>query len=56
MWVTNNCDGTVTRIDPATNEVVATIETGHHPKWLAVGGGHVWVGLTAEAWDPEVCN
>ena len=56
VWVTNNCDGTVKRIDPATNEVVATIETGHFPKWLAVGQGHVWVVLTAEAWDSELCE
>jgi DNA-binding beta-propeller fold protein YncE len=46
----------VSRIDPATNEVIATVETGYFPKWLAAGGGYVWVALTAEAWDPELCN
>jgi hypothetical protein len=35
----------VSRIDPATNRVVGTIELGYHPQWLAVGGGFAWVGV-----------
>jgi virginiamycin B lyase len=56
VWVTSNCDGTVKRVDPRTHEVVATIETGLFRKWLAVGRGHVWVGILDEPWDPEICN
>lgn len=41
--MTNGLDGTVSRIDPATNEVVATIEVGHRPLGVAVGNGLVWV-------------
>ena len=42
VWVTNNCDGTVSRIDPASNEVVATIDTGTSHARLDVGHGYVW--------------
>ncbi len=51
MWVANNCDGTVSRIDPASNEVVATIDTEYFPRWLDVGHGYVWVGVGAESYD-----
>ena len=40
-------DGTVSRIDPATNEVVATIEVGNAPAGIAVGDGFVWVAVQA---------
>lgn len=55
LWVTNSADGTVSRIDLATNEVVATIDvvppgqavTGvdgaTQVDAIAVGGGAVWV-------------
>jgi hypothetical protein len=46
----------VSRMDPETGEVLATVETGYFPKWLAVGRGYVWVGITAEAWDSTLCN
>jgi YVTN family beta-propeller protein len=45
VWVTSQCAGTLSRIDPATNRVVATIELGYHPFGLAVGGGFAWVGV-----------
>jgi virginiamycin B lyase len=48
VWVTNECDGTVSRIDPDTNTVVETIETGYQPRWLAAGGDFVWVGVTKD--------
>lgn len=35
--------GTVSRIDPATNAVAATIPVGHFPVAVAVGAGAVWV-------------
>ncbi|HEX5167461.1 MAG TPA: hypothetical protein VFV93_18775, partial [Thermomicrobiales bacterium] len=47
LWVTNASDGTVSRIDLATNEVVATIEVAppgdQSVDAIAVGGGAVWV-------------
>ena len=45
VWVTSHCDGTVSRIDPRTNSVVATIKTSYFPNWLAVGRGFAWVGV-----------
>jgi YVTN family beta-propeller protein len=45
VWVTSQCAGTLSRIDPATNRVVATIKLGYHPFDLAVGGGFAWVGV-----------
>jgi YVTN family beta-propeller protein len=35
--------GTLTRIDPATNSVVATIPIGGNPAGVAVGEGSVWI-------------
>jgi YVTN family beta-propeller protein len=35
--------GTVSRIDPANNAVIATIPVGHDPFSIAVGDGAVWV-------------
>jgi len=44
--VTNCCNGTVSRIDPETEAVIATVKTGYHPKWLAVDHRYAWVGIT----------
>ena len=49
VWVQNNVDGTVTRVDPATNLAVATIAVDSGPVDggdLAVGGGYVWARVT----------
>jgi YVTN family beta-propeller protein len=46
VWVTNNLAGTVSRIDPKRNRVVATIKVGGNPAWLAVTGDRVWVTVT----------
>ena len=59
VWVANNDDGTVSRIDPATEEVVATIEIG--PIGLSdvvvAGDGSVWVAAFEDGLvyriDPE---
>jgi len=57
IWVTNFGDGTVSRIDPQTNRVVATIPVGRGPTGVAVGEGAVWVANTADKTvsriDPE---
>ena len=47
VWVANAGAMTVSRIDPRTNEVVATIELGNVPSGIAVADGFVWV--TAQA-------
>ena len=38
--------GTVTRIDPVTGNVVATIPIGGHPSGIAVGANRVWVTVS----------
>ena len=45
VWVVNRGDHSVTRIDPATNKVVATISVGHGigEGDIAVGEGSVWL-------------
>ncbi len=45
VWVLNQGDGSVSRIDPATNKVVATIEVGVPGGGgdIAVGEGSVWM-------------
>ena len=37
----------MSRIDPATNEVVETIEIGNAPYGVVVGEGFVWVAVQA---------
>ena len=55
VWITNHCDGTLSRINPRTNSIVATIATGYSPKWLAVGGGFAWVGVSGTKPDAPAC-
>jgi YVTN family beta-propeller protein len=49
--------GTVTRIDPAMNAVVATIPVGHDPFGIAFGAGAIWVAnrtdFTVSRIDPR---
>jgi YVTN family beta-propeller protein len=47
VWVLNRNDGTVSRIDPDRNEVVATIAIGREPRRIAAGGKAVWVTVAA---------
>ena len=47
VWVANTSDGTVSRIDPETYEVVKTIEVGNAPAGIAVYEGRVWVSVQA---------
>jgi streptogramin lyase len=49
VWVTNT-NGTVSRIDPASDRVVATIplpRPGRRPEAIAAGAGMVWVAASA---------
>ena len=43
MWVTNYGSATITRIDPATNEVIATVEGGFGPEGIGFTDDAVWV-------------
>jgi YVTN family beta-propeller protein len=47
VWVANSADRTVSRIDPATNEVTRTIEIGNAPAGIAVADGLVWLAVAA---------
>ena len=42
-WVANSLDGTVTRIDPETNSVVAVTAVGNGPTAVAADPHGVWV-------------
>ena len=48
VWVANAAQGTVSRIDPATNTVTKTIPVGRHPIRLAAGFGSIWVANQTE--------
>jgi YVTN family beta-propeller protein len=43
MWVANSLSNTISRIDPDSLTVTATIEVGEGPAAVTVGGGAVWV-------------
>ena len=47
VWVANTAARTVSRIDPATDEVVATIEIGNAPAGIVFSDGLVWVAVQA---------
>src|SRR5262249_44468385 len=47
VWVANSGDGTVSRIDPHTDRVAATIRVGQSPQALVVTAGAVWVSVAA---------
>jgi DNA-binding beta-propeller fold protein YncE len=49
VWVASHDVGELTRIDPATGQVVASIALGSDPHAVAVGERAVWVGLYHEA-------
>jgi DNA-binding beta-propeller fold protein YncE len=49
MWVSNFGDGTVSRIDPETNEVISvTGLPAGNPQGLSAALGSMWVGSTTE--------
>lgn len=48
IWVHNGAAGTLVRIDPSTNTIVATIPVGHGEGGVALGNGAVWVANPAE--------
>jgi YVTN family beta-propeller protein len=42
VWVANSLDGTVSRIDPQSRKIVATVPVASTLAAVAVGGGWVW--------------
>jgi YVTN family beta-propeller protein len=57
LWVANSLDSTVSRVDPNSGSVVATIPVGSGPGAIAVAGGSVWVAnqysATVSRIDPD---
>ena len=47
VWVVNRNEATVSRIDPGTGDVVATISLAHRPAGIAVSGDTIWVAVQA---------
>jgi DNA-binding SARP family transcriptional activator/streptogramin lyase len=46
VWVASYDVGTITRLDPVTGNIVATIPIGGHPSGIAVGAKRVWVTVS----------
>jgi len=55
VWVTNYDDATVTRIDPRTNRVIATVRADGGSDDIVAGQGSIWVShaWTVSRIDPE---
>jgi YVTN family beta-propeller protein len=49
VWVSNSKDNSVSRVNSATNQVVAIIPVGHRPMGLAMAGGALWVANFGDA-------
>lgn len=49
VWVANSADGTISKVDAASNRVVATIRVGNAPTGIAFGNGLVWVTVQASS-------
>jgi streptogramin lyase len=47
VWVVSRLDRTLTRLDPETGDVEATIGLGNEPQRVAAGEGGVWVTVRA---------
>jgi len=43
-WIPNVADGTISRIDPATDKVVDTITVGGRPFVVRSAFGDIWIG------------
>ena len=54
VWVVNQLDRSVMRLDPDTGDVEATVGLGNVPERIAVGDGFVWVTVRApEELEPD---
>ena len=54
VWVSNNSDGTVSRINPHTHAVVQTISVGSSPTAITVTGDDVWVVNSGDGTVSEI--
>jgi YVTN family beta-propeller protein len=48
VWVTNFGSATISRIDPATNEVIATVDAAFGPEGIGFSGDAVWIANVRE--------
>jgi YVTN family beta-propeller protein len=46
IWVANELDASVTRVEPSTGDIVATVPVGDGPTSLAAAGDQLWVSST----------
>jgi YVTN family beta-propeller protein len=50
VWVANELEGTVSRIDVDENRVTQTLRVGDAPRFVAYGHGALWIaGTLADA-------
>jgi YVTN family beta-propeller protein len=49
LWVASSADGTVSRIDPRTDQVTATVSVTGAPTSLTITGSSVWTGVRQTA-------
>ena len=45
VWVVNQLGSSLSRLDPDTGDVVATVEIGNEPQRVAAGEGRLWVSV-----------
>ena len=43
IWVANSDSGTVSKINPVSNAVTATVNVGSYPRGVAFDGTNIWV-------------
>jgi len=48
MWVANSGSNTVSRVDPLTNTIIATVVVGAKPWGIAANNTHVWVANSSD--------
>jgi YVTN family beta-propeller protein len=48
LWVADELDGTLTRVDPARRRIVARVKVGRMPTAVAAGAGGIWVANTGD--------
>jgi YVTN family beta-propeller protein len=57
LWVADELEGTLTRVDPARSRLVARIKVGNMPTAVVAGAGSLWVANTGDGTvsriDPE---
>ena len=57
VWVSDEVDGTVTRVDPDANQATGSVQVGDETRSVATGGGAVWALSSGDATlakiDPE---